>query len=92
MHTDLEFASEALRMGAFAYVVKHSASESLSRAIRRVLAGKLFVSPRLALDVRSAVSGSPRAPKPLPLVSPNESAKCSSWWPRGEPSTGSPRS
>jgi DNA-binding NarL/FixJ family response regulator len=57
MHADVEFASEALRMGASAYVVKHSASPSLSRAIRRALDGGTFVSPRLALDLSSTASG-----------------------------------
>lgn len=60
MHADVEFAREALRMGASGYVVKHSASESLSRAIQQVLDGGIFVSPRIAIDVLSAVSGPPQ--------------------------------
>jgi DNA-binding NarL/FixJ family response regulator len=61
MHADVEFATQALRMGASAYVVKHSASESLSRAIQQVLNGRIFVSPRIANDVLCAISGPPQS-------------------------------
>jgi DNA-binding NarL/FixJ family response regulator len=64
MHADVEFASEALRMGASAYVVKHSASQSLSRAIQHVLEGGTFVSPRIALDVWPAVSAPSQGSQP----------------------------
>jgi len=55
MHADMELANEALRAGASAYVLKHSAAETLARAIHEVLAGRLYVSPRISVDVLAAV-------------------------------------
>ena len=55
MHGDVEVAIEALRAGASGYVLKHSAAESLSQAIREVLEGRLYVSPRISRDVMAAV-------------------------------------
>jgi len=51
MHMDIEIATEALRAGASAYVLKHSATEALSHAIWAVLKGEIYVSPRIAKDV-----------------------------------------
>lgn len=51
MHMDVEIATEALRAGASAYVLKHSATEALSHAIWEVLKGQIYVSPRIARDV-----------------------------------------
>ena len=55
MHADVELASEALRLGASGYVLKHSAAESLSKAIHEVLKGGTYVSPRISVDVLSTV-------------------------------------
>ena len=55
MHGDIELATEALQAGASAYVLKHSAAETLSHAIWEVLEGRVFVSPRIAGDVMAAV-------------------------------------
>jgi DNA-binding NarL/FixJ family response regulator len=51
MHTDVEIATEALRAGASGYVLKHSATDALSHAIWEVMAGRIYVSPRIARDV-----------------------------------------
>jgi DNA-binding NarL/FixJ family response regulator len=51
MHADVELATEAIRAGASAYVLKHSATESLSQAIWAALEGRVFVSPRISGDV-----------------------------------------
>ena len=55
MHSDVELATEAIRVGASGYVLKHCAVESLSRAIHEVLNGAVYVSPRLAVDVLAGV-------------------------------------
>ncbi len=60
MHSDVELGSEALRAGASGYVLKHSAAESLSRAIHEVLNGRAYVSPRIAVDVLAAVQQTSR--------------------------------
>jgi len=51
MHLDAELATEALLAGASGYVLKHSATEVLSDAIRHVMAGHIYISPRIAIDV-----------------------------------------
>jgi DNA-binding NarL/FixJ family response regulator len=60
MHADVELASEALRVGASGYVLKHSAAETLSRAIHEALADRVYVSPRISLDVLTAVQQTSR--------------------------------
>ena len=59
MHSDVELAAEAIRAGASAYVLKHSATESLSQAIWAALEGRVFVSPRISGDVMSDVRATP---------------------------------
>jgi DNA-binding NarL/FixJ family response regulator len=51
MHADAGLAIEALRAGASGYVVKHSAGEELTVAIHEVLAGRRYVTPRIAPEV-----------------------------------------
>ena len=60
MHADVELASAALRAGASGYVLKHSAAETLGRAIREALAGRVYVSPRISIDVHAAVQQTSR--------------------------------
>ena len=55
MHDEVAIATEALNAGASGYVLKHSAAESLSEAIWKVLQGGTFISPRIARDVTTAV-------------------------------------
>ncbi len=68
MHTDVEFGVEAIRSGASGYVLKHSASQALSQAIHEVLEGRLYVSPRIAVDVHCALLGSSSQPSKRTLV------------------------
>lgn len=51
MHADTEFALEALEVGATGYVLKHAAAEELTRAIREVLKGGLYLSQPIANEV-----------------------------------------
>ena len=57
MHMDVEIAAEALRSGASAYVLKHSATDALNHAIWEALAGRTFVSPRIAQGVMASLKG-----------------------------------
>ena len=50
MHTDIIYASEALRAGASAYVLKSSAGTEIVTAVREALRGHTYVTP--ALDHR----------------------------------------
>jgi DNA-binding NarL/FixJ family response regulator len=51
MHKDLSYARRALEAGASGYVLKHSAASELVDGIRAALAGKSYVSPRLAASM-----------------------------------------
>ena len=55
MHPDAGYATEALAAGAAGYVLKHSAPEELVTAIREALAGRVYVTPRIAGDVLEAL-------------------------------------
>jgi DNA-binding NarL/FixJ family response regulator len=48
MHEESLYALRALRAGAKGYVMKHQAEEQLLDALRKVVAGGLYVSPTLA--------------------------------------------
>src|SRR5262249_2880612 len=47
MHADRRFVEEMLRAGAKGYVLKDSAFEELATAVRAVVAGKTYLSPRV---------------------------------------------
>lgn len=51
MHTGVEIAVQALRLGASGYILKVDASNELIRAIREALAGKMFITPSIAKEV-----------------------------------------
>lgn len=48
MHSEMHYAQRALRHGANGYVMKEEATSLLLAALREVLAGKIFVSPKMA--------------------------------------------
>ena len=53
MHADRDYVIEAFRAGASGYLLKSSAEEELSSAIRKVLAGKVYVTSALAPELRN---------------------------------------
>lgn len=55
MHPDVDYAVEALESGASGYVLKHSAPEELVTAVREALAGRTYITPRIAGDVLTAM-------------------------------------
>ena len=66
MYDESLYAERALRYGARGYVMKQEAMDKMLAAIRRVLAGEIYVSEKLSLammrrlrDSASADSGSP---------------------------------
>ena len=59
MHTGVEFAVQALRLGVSGYVLKVDASEELARAIKEAMAGRLYITPSIAKDVMTALMESP---------------------------------
>jgi DNA-binding NarL/FixJ family response regulator len=48
MHDELHYVRQALDAGAAGYVLKHEAVETIITAIRDVLAGKRYISARVA--------------------------------------------
>ncbi len=61
MHTEPEFAAEAIDAGAAGYVLKNSATAELLTAMSEALGGGVYITPRLAREVlelsRSPVKG-----------------------------------
>ncbi len=55
MHPDTGYAVEALEAGAAGYVLKHSAPDELVTALREALAGRTYITPRIAGPVLEAL-------------------------------------
>jgi DNA-binding NarL/FixJ family response regulator len=51
MHDEAIYAERALRAGARGYIMKHEATDRVVTAIRRVLAGQIYVSEDLAANM-----------------------------------------
>jgi DNA-binding NarL/FixJ family response regulator len=47
MHEEALYAERALRAGATGYITKHQAADQIIQAIRRVLAGEVYLSERM---------------------------------------------
>ncbi len=83
MHPDVSYATEALEAGASGYVLKHSAPGELVTAVREALAGRTYITPRVAGAVMEALrSGgttgdrlTSRQTEVLQLVAEGKSAK-----------------
>ncbi len=60
MNEDPDIAREALRQWASAYLVKTSAGSELIRAVREVLKGKSYATPRLAQKLMDVFVRDPR--------------------------------
>ncbi len=61
MHDESLYAERVLRGGAKGYVMKEEAGDRLIEAIRTVLEGKVFVSPRMSAKIVEMFSGGSRA-------------------------------
>lgn len=74
MHSDKRFVIEMLKAGVSAYLLKDSASEELTSAIRTVLSGKPYLSPRITdvvlKDYLSTLST--KEPSAFTLLTPRE--------------------
>ena len=63
MHPDVTYATRAFEAGASGYVLKHSASSELITAIREVLKGRKYITPRIAGDLLESYKESAHKPK-----------------------------
>lgn len=87
MHPDATYAADAFEAGASGFVLKHSASSELIRAIHEAIKGRTYVTPLVAGDlIRSYQEGdspekkmfkklSPRQREILQLLAEGKSAK-----------------
>jgi DNA-binding NarL/FixJ family response regulator len=57
MHDESVFAERALRAGARGYIMKEAGGENLLAAIRQVLRGEVYVSPRMSARILDSLSG-----------------------------------
>lgn len=58
MHDETLFAERALNAGARGYVTKHAASEEVLVAIRRILAGQIYLNPQfMSVMARKMIKG-----------------------------------
>jgi DNA-binding NarL/FixJ family response regulator len=52
MHPDVSYAARALATGACGFVIKHSAPGELLTAVREAMAGRTYVTPRIAAELK----------------------------------------
>jgi DNA-binding NarL/FixJ family response regulator len=57
MHDEVVQAERALRAGARGYIMKEAGGENLLAAIRQVLRGEVYVSPRMSARILETLSG-----------------------------------
>ena len=57
VHTEAQLAAEAIRAGAYGYLLKASAGEELFEAIRAVMGGRVYLTPHVTKDVLRTISG-----------------------------------
>jgi len=57
MHDEVVQAERALRAGARGYIMKEAGGENLLAAIRQVLRGEVYVSPRMSARILEGLSG-----------------------------------
>lgn len=72
VHEDLALAAEAFRAGAAGFVVKSSAAAELSQAIRHALAGRRYLTPRVAGGDVGALPAEASAGSLVERLSPRE--------------------
>lgn len=64
MHHDADLATRAMRAGASAFMLKHSAGEELLIAIHQALEGRTYLTPTLTREVLERMSSSPDRSEP----------------------------
>jgi DNA-binding NarL/FixJ family response regulator len=57
MHDEVIYAERALRAGARGYIMKEAGGENLLAAIRHVLSGQVYVSPKMSAKILENLSG-----------------------------------
>lgn len=57
MHDEIIYAERVLRAGARGYIMKEAGGENLLAAIRQVLSGQVYVSPKMSARILENLSG-----------------------------------
>ena len=69
MYSESLYAERALQAGAAGYITKEEATDTIVAAIRHVLAGGVYLSPRMTESVvRRSVAGPGEGPLPEPVA------------------------
>jgi DNA-binding NarL/FixJ family response regulator len=72
MHDEMLFAERSLRAGALGYVPKQEPLETLIEAIRQVLRGEIYLTPRMANRLMHNIVGKPKDEDPIKTLSNRE--------------------
>jgi DNA-binding NarL/FixJ family response regulator len=73
MHDESLYAERALRAGATGYITKHQSAHSVLSAIRRVLAGEIYLSETMTSGLLSSfTTGGKRMPRPIDRLTDRE--------------------
>jgi DNA-binding NarL/FixJ family response regulator len=74
MHDESLYAERVLRAGARGYVMKTAGGEAILQAIRQVLNGKIYVSPRMSAQILSnfAAGSAARHRSPIEILTDRE--------------------
>jgi DNA-binding NarL/FixJ family response regulator len=62
MHAETLYAERALRAGAMGYITKEQATSQMIDAIRQVIAGKIYLSPRMTDELLTRTVGGGKSP------------------------------
>jgi DNA-binding NarL/FixJ family response regulator len=72
VHSDIDYVYRALKAGAQGYVAKTAAAADLIEAVRAAVAGRRFLSPRIAESVLDDYIRARASKSPLEYLSPRE--------------------
>jgi DNA-binding NarL/FixJ family response regulator len=72
MHDELLYAERVLRAGARGYITKNEASREVMSAIRKVLAGEIYLTPRMAARLLQTLSNHPEKRTGVSLLTDRE--------------------
>ena len=72
MHDESLYAERALRSGAAGYITKHESAENVLLAIRRVLAGEVYLSGTLTSVFLKGLTGGLKTSQPLDRLTDRE--------------------
>jgi DNA-binding NarL/FixJ family response regulator len=62
LHPEEQYAVRAFRAGAMAYLTKQTAPEELARAVKQVLAGRMYVTASLGAYMAGSLNKNPTGP------------------------------